>query len=229
MKKRLMSLLLAGCMTAMLSVAAFAADTTEVSKSEEASLKAPVSKVFTDVPADAWYVSGVQFVYNNDVMFGVAPDKFAPEAGFNRAMVVQTMYNRSTSKSYDKNAAPAFTDVTDKNAWYYDAVQWAAQRGVIGGYGDGTFRPNQNVTREEFATILYQASGSPSIINYTLPTHPDFKDVSAWAKNAMIWANRRHIINGVKAANGLLYLQPKGVATRAQAASMLSQYLVITG
>ena len=229
MKKRLISLLLAGCMTAMLSVAAFAADTTGVGESSEAaSLKAPVSKVFTDVPADAWYVTGVQFVYNNDVMVGVAADKFGPEIAFNRAMVVQTMYNRSSDKSYDKNAAPAFKDVTDKNAWYYDAVQWGAQRGVIAGYGDGTFRPNQSVTREEFAKILYYAAGSPSIVNYTLPTHPDFKDVASWAKNAMIWCNRRHVINGIP-KDGILYLQPKGVATRAQAATMLSQYLVIPG
>ncbi len=228
MKKRLVSLLLAGCMTAMLSVAAFAADTTEVSKSEEASLKPAVSKVFTDVPAKAWYTPSVQYVYNNDVMFGVAPDKFAPEIGFNRAMVVQTMYNRSSNKSYNKNAAPAFKDVTDKNAWYYDAVQWATQRGVIGGYEDGTFRPNKDVTREEFATILYQASGAPSIVNEIVPIHPDFKDVSAWAKNAVIWCHARNIINGIP-VNGVPYLQPKGVATRAQAARMLSQYLGLTG
>lgn len=229
MKKRLISLLLAGCMTAMLSVAAFAADTTGVEENNEAaSLKAPVSTVFTDVPADAWYTPSVQYVYNNDIMIGVAADKFGPDIAFNRAMVVQTMYNRSSDKSYDKNAAPAFKDVTDKNAWYYDAVQWGAQRGVIAGYGDGTFRPTQSVTREEFAKILYYAAGSPSIVNYTLPTHPDFKDVASWAKNAMIWCNRRHVIQGVP-VNGVLYLQPKGVATRAQAARMLGQYVGITG
>ncbi len=229
MKKRLISLLLAGCMTAMLSVAAFAADTTgEEAKNEEISLKAPVSTVFTDVPVDAWYTPSVQYVYNNDVMIGVAADKFGPDIAFNRAMVVRTMYNRSSDKTFDKNAAPAFKDVTDKNAWYYDAVQWAAQRGVIAGYGDGTFRPNQSVTREEFAKILYYASGSPSIVNEIVPTHPDFKDVASWAKNAMIWCHCRQIIRGVP-VDGVLYLQPKGVATRAQAARMLSQYLGITG
>ena len=113
MKKRLISLLLAGCMTAMLSVAAFAADTTGAdAKDEEASLKPPVSVVFKDVPAAAWYTPSVQYVYNHDIMIGVSADRFAPEVGFNRAMVVQTMYNRSSDKTFNKNAAPAFTDVT---------------------------------------------------------------------------------------------------------------------
>ena len=130
MKKRLISLLLAGCMTAMLSVAAFAADTTGAdAKDEEASLKPPVSVVFKDVPADAWYTPSVQYVYNHDIMIGVSADRFAPEVGFNRAMIVQTMYNRSSDKTFNKNAAPAFTDVTNKNLWFYDAVQWAAQIG----------------------------------------------------------------------------------------------------
>lgn len=229
MKKRLISLLLAGCMTAMLSVAAFAADTTGAdAKDEEASLKPPVSVVFKDVPVDAWYTPSVQYVYNHDIMIGVSADRFAPEVGFNRAMIVQTMYNRSSDKTFNKNAAPAFTDVTNKNLWFYDAVQWAAQRGVIAGYGDGTFRPYQNVTRQEFAKILYYAAGSPSIVNGAVLPHPDFKDVGAWAKNAMIWCNARKIIQGVP-VNGVLYLQPQGVANRAQAARMLSQYLGITG
>ena len=107
MKKRLISLLLAGCMTAMLSVAAFAADTTGAdAKDEEASLKPPVSVVFKDVPVDAWYTPSVQYVYNHDIMIGVSADRFAPEVGFNRAMVVQTMYNRSSDKTFIKNAAP---------------------------------------------------------------------------------------------------------------------------
>ena len=77
MKKRLISLLLAGCMTAMLSVAAFAADTTGAdAKDEEASLKPPVSVVFKDVPADAWYTPSVQYVYNHDIMIGVSADRF---------------------------------------------------------------------------------------------------------------------------------------------------------
>ena len=229
MKKRLISLLLAGCMTAMLSVSAFAANTTGAeTKNEEASLKEPVSKVFTDVSADAWYTPSVQYVYNHDVMIGVSADKFAPEVGFNRAMVVQTMYNRSSDKSFDKSAAPAFTDVTNKNLWFYDAIQWAAQRGVIAGYSDGTFRPYQDVTRQEFAKILYYAAGSPSIVNGAVLAHPDFKDVASWAKNAMIWCNARQIVQGVP-VNGVLYLQPQGVTNRAQAARMLSQYLGITG
>ena len=102
MKKRLISLLLAGCMTAMLSVAAFAADTTGAdAKDEEASLKPPVSVVFKDVPAAAWYTPSVQYVYNHDIMIGVSADRFAPEVGFNRAMVVQTMYNRSSDKTFN--------------------------------------------------------------------------------------------------------------------------------
>ena len=133
MKKRLISLLLAGCMPAMLSVAAFAADTPGADAKNEA--------VFKDVPAAAWYTPSVQYVYIHDIMIGVSADRFAPEVGFNRAMVVQTMYNRSSDKTFNKNAAPAFTDVTNKNLWFYAAVQRAAQRGDIAGYSDGTFRP----------------------------------------------------------------------------------------
>ena len=123
-------------------------------------------------------------------------------------------------------AVTKFSDVSD--SYTATAVESLRLMGVLDGYGDGTFRPYQDVTRQEFAKILYYAAGSPSIVNGAVLPHPDFKDVGAWAKNAMIWCNARKIIQGVP-VNGVLYLQPQGVANRAQAARMLSQYLGITG
>lgn len=175
---------------------------------------------FSDVAPAAWYADAVDYISENQIMIGTGDNKFSPDASMTRAMVVQTLYNRAGKPAVSGDAA--FTDVSTSD-WYYDAVQWAKANNVASGVGNGKFNPNGKVTRQEFAQFLYNNAGKPSVSG-SLSQFPDAGKVSVWANDALVWATRNGIVSGSK-DNGNLYLKPQDNAARAEAASMLMNYL----
>ena len=185
----------------------------------------PVSEIFTDVPAASWYVSFVQYVYSYGLMDGTSATTFAPKAPLTRAMVAQILYAQAYKPEVTSESV--FSDVTNTEAWYYDAVVWASENKVVAGYPDGTFQPKGNVTREELAMMLYAREGKPQIVGgWSLKAFADADKVQGWAKDAVIWAYQNGIIAGTP-KDGELYINPQGNATRAEAATMLSKYLAL--
>lgn len=178
---------------------------------------------FTDLAAGAWYEDAVAYVYRHDLMVGNGNDLFSPNDDLSRAQICQIIYNMEGQPSLtDDNLGYPYEDV-DSEAWYANAVYWAMINGVATGYGDGTFQPDDTVTREEFAQMMFNYSKFKNFdISATadLTTFPDGKIVSDWAEEAMEWANGNELINGHDDGR----LDPGGTAIRAQAASILIKF-----
>ncbi|MDO4175442.1 MAG: leucine-rich repeat protein [Eubacteriales bacterium] len=179
----------------------------------------PVSDIFTDITPNAWYTQAIQYVYDKGIMKGMGDATFAPGDSMTRAMVAQIMYAQAGSPAVSGDMP--FSDVP-VGRWYYDAILWANQNGVVAGMGNGTFAPNDNITRQEYAAILYRYENSPAVSGSL--DFPDADTVSSWAMEAVLWANQNGIINGT-VDNGTTKLDPKGTATRAQSAVILMGYL----
>ena len=175
---------------------------------------------FNDVPSNAWYADAVSIASKHGMMNGVGGSAFQPSGTMDRAMVAQVLYNRAGKPAVSGKSA--FTDVKS-GAWYYDAVQWAAQNKVVNGVGGGKFAPTAAVTRQEFAAMLYRSTGSPSVSGSL--AFRDAQRVSGWATSAMLWATQSKIVNGSREADGALLLNPTAYATRAESAQMLTNYL----
>lgn len=171
---------------------------------------------YTDVASDAWYADAVKKASDAGLMSGVGDKKFAPSANVSRAMIAQIVYN--IAKTPDTSAANKFTDVI-AGSWYEKAVTWNAEHDIVLGYGDGTFKPSVNITREQLAAILYRYAGSPETTG-SLDTFVDADTASSYAKTALAWAVEKGIMNGKTGGT----LDPKGTATRAQAAQMIVKY-----
>lgn len=184
------------------------------------SVCASAQTLFSDIFPHQWFYPYVQAVADRALMNGIGGGKFDPGGTMTRAMAVQILYNRAGRPAAN---GIAFSDVPQR-AWYYDAVQWASANGVVAGIGNNRFAPNANVTREQFAKILYNYSGSPAVSGRL--SFPDADKVSGWAYDAMLWANQNDIIRGKVTASGNI-LDPLGQATRAEAATMLMQYIVL--
>lgn len=175
---------------------------------------------FIDVDEDAWYADAVRYVYEHDLMAGYGGDLFGPNDELSRAQFCQIIYNMEDPPAV--TGSSAFTDVAD-GAWYANVVTWAAENGIVVGYGGGLFGPEDNITREQFAAILYryaQAKGYGTTASFDLSAYGDVSDVSAWAISAMQWACGKDIIIGTSPTT----LAPQGTATRAQAATMLQRF-----
>jgi len=179
-----------------------------------------VTDIFTDVE-DTWYVPYIQYVYDNGLMVGVDETTFAPNRPLTRAMFVQILYTQAGEP--EVSTSSPFTDLTAD--WYKNAVTWAYANGIVSGKSETTFGPDDNITREQLAVMLYSYAGSPEISEAALD-FPDTKAISDYAVKAITWAVQNGIMSG-KDANGTLYLEPKGQATRAEAATMVMQYLEI--
>ena len=176
-----------------------------------------VSEIFTDVAPNAWYKDAVQYAYAGGLMTGVSADAFAPEQTTTRAMIVSIL---ARLEGVESAQAAGFADVNDE--WYATAVNWAANVGVVNGYEDNTFRPNQPITREQLAAILMNYSaykGQDVSARADLDNYTD--QPSAWATETMSWAVAEGLISGVTADQ----LQPQGNATRAQVAAILQRFL----
>ncbi len=174
---------------------------------------------YGDVPGTEWYYTSVAFVYDQGLMDGVSPTSFAPQAATTRAMLVESLYRLAGSPA---SGTAAFTDVPS-SASYAAAVAWAADRGVVSGYGNGLFGPDDPITREQMALIFYQYAqvmGFDTLLRADLSWSDDAWNISSYALDAMRWANAQQLINGVSATS----LAPKGGAVRAQTATILMNF-----
>lgn len=177
-------------------------------------------RTFDDVANDAWYAQSIYDAKSLGLMNGYGGTNFfGPEASLTRGQAACVLYNMAGGDNKTVDSSSAFSDVTNEDAYYYKAVTWAASVGLIHGYGDGTFRPDQNVTREEFAAMLANyanmvggyANGDES----KLASYPDGSSVSDWAKSSVAWAVANMVMG-----NGST-LNPTGNITRAETAAML--------
>ncbi len=178
--------------------------------------------IFRDTVADSWYAEHVDFVYDNKLMNGVSEDAFAPNRPVTRAMAVTVLY-RIAGEPEVEGENP-FVDVAE-DTWYTDAITWAAENHILNGVGNHLCKPNDQITREQFAAILYRYTGGEiGEEPVDLSSFPDDADVSAYAKEAMVWAVEEGLITGV-ASNGVNYLMPRNTMTRAQFATIISRHL----
>ena len=180
--------------------------------------------IFTDTVPDAWYSQHVEFVYEHGLMNGTSDHTFAPGNPVTRGMVVTVLY-RISGQPAVWGVSP-FPDVPE-GKYYTNAVIWAQSVGIVTGFNDGKYHPDENVTREQLATIIYrfaQACGDDVSANANLSGFPDAGQVHNYAKTAMGWAIAEGIITGV-GKDGRTYLQPASSATRAQFATIISRYL----
>lgn len=180
----------------------------------------------TDIPsADYWSHAGIDFVVEKGLMIGVSDTEFDPEGKFTRAMMVTVLYRMENSPKVE--LSNAFSDVP-ATEWYAEAVAWAADQGVIKGYGDGTFRPDGAITREEIAIMfcryakLTERYVQPQ--EFHLGSFPDGETVSEWAQAEINWAVDAGLINGVAMEDGT-FLLPLEHASREQLATILMRFL----
>lgn len=174
---------------------------------------------FADVPASAWYCDAVEYVYENGLMSGVSGGRFAPNDTLTRAMLVQTLY---AMEGRPAAASAGFADVASGD-WYASAVNWAAANGVVSGVSETGFGPNNALTREQLALILYrfaQYKGYDVTGTSDLTAYADGSSVSGWAAEAMGWAVNAGLISGV----GGNQIAPTGTASRAQVAQILMNF-----
>ena len=190
--------------------------TVEASFAKDGTVQQPDTR-FDDVAKSAWYYKAVEYVAENGIMSGVSAREFAPNAGFSRAMLAQTLYAMSGKPAV--KAESIFADVA-ANAWYADAVNWAAEKGYVSGVGDGKFAPDASVTREQMALILYRYAGSPDASGMAQKEFADSSSVSAYAVDAIRWAVHEGLISGMENNT----LAPQGTATRAQVAQILMNF-----
>ena len=174
---------------------------------------------FEDVASGSWYEPAVRYVYTHNIMKGMSATTFVPNKSLTRAEAVQVLYNLEGQP--ETSGSTTFPDLVYE--WYKPAISWAEQTGVVDGYEDGTFRPDEPVTRQEFAQMLYNYA---SYKDYDLSAQgdltafPDGDSVQEWAIPAMAWANGNELINGHDDGT----LEPGGTTTRAQAASILMRF-----
>ena len=176
---------------------------------------------FEDVTeGDDWFYDAVAYVYENGIMAGTSETTFEPGMLLDRAMAAQLFYNLEGKPTVTGDST--FTDVTSGH-WAVDAITWAAQNDIVAGIGGDLYDPDSNVTREQFAQMLYnyaQYKGYDLTANGDLTQFPDDGSISFWAETALGWANGNGLINGHE--NGTI--DPQGSAIRAQAASIMANF-----
>ena len=175
---------------------------------------------FSDVRIADWFYNDVKYVYEKGMMSGTAADVFAPNATTTRAMIVTILYRLEGSPAV--TGTSAFVDVP-AGQWYTDAVNWAAANQIVKGTSATTFAPNDSITREQMAAILYryaQYKGYDVTKKADLSGYSDNSQISAYAKDALAWANAAKLINGVTNTT----LAPQGNATRAQVSAILHRF-----
>ena len=183
-----------------------------------------VTQMFTDVTKN-WAYPGIQYCVTHGIMGGMGDGTFAPTGTTTRAQIVQILYNLEGAPAV--SGTTPFTDLTAN--WYKPAILWAYQNNVVAGTSPTTFDPERPVTREQIAVILTQYMFHVLKMNRTwtpadLSTFPDGAQVSGWAKEAMQDAVALGLINGTKAPDGKVYLDPQGSATRQQVATILMNF-----
>lgn len=179
------------------------------------------SNPFADVQSNSWYYNAVKFANENGLMSGIGATEFAPNASTNRGMIVSILWRIENSPA--SSASASFADVA-ANAYYAQAVDWAANNNIVSGYNSTSFSPNDNITREQLASILYryaQYKGMDTVtLEENLSSFSDASEISAYAIPALNWAVGQGLMSGVSTTT----LNPKGTATRAQVATVLMQF-----
>lgn len=182
---------------------------------------APVGLPFADVSGSDWFYNDVRYVYEKGIMDGTGADRFSPNAPLTRAMIVTILYRIAGSPSV--SGSSDFTDVA-AGKWFAKAVAWAAANGIVNGYGSGLFGPNDPVTREQLAAILYRytayCKASTTMNGDNLASFTDLSTVSGYALESMNWAVGEKLLKGANSK-----LDPKANATRAQVAAIIHRYL----
>lgn len=173
---------------------------------------------FTDLAEDAWYSGAVEYVYAHGLMRGMSETAFAPNTSLTRAQAVQILYNLEGQPVVSGTAT-----FTDAEHWAKSPIVWAQQTGVVDGYEDNSFRPENPISRQEFAQIMYNYAkykGYDLTAKGNLDAFPDTDKMGAWAEPALAWANGNKLINGHDDGT----LDPGGTTIRAQAASILMRF-----
>lgn len=175
---------------------------------------------FTDLDENAWYYPAVQYVFEHEMMLGTSDTAFSPSGKLSRAMVAQILYNLEGRPAVEGTGD--FTDVQE-GVWWTPAIAWAKENGIVNGYEDNTFQPKKDVTRQEFAKMMYNYAaykGYDLTADGDLTEYADGGSVSGWAMESMAWANGNQLINGFEDQT----LRPLGTATRVQAAQILMNF-----
>lgn len=181
------------------------------------------TSVFTDVPEHEWFAESVEYVKDKGLMNGITVTTFEPQTSITRGMIVSIIYRLEGSP--EVNSELPFSDV-NPTYYYCTPIIWASENGIVNGYGKDTFAPDDEITREQFATILYRYAEKKGIdVKYdaekvNLTNYEDEKKISDYAVNAISWANETGLIKGVTVTT----LEPQGKATRAQAATIFMRF-----
>ena len=177
--------------------------------------------VFRDVMGSDWFFAAVDFVYENGLFAGMTHDSFEPGTMMSRAMFVTVLHRLDGLPEY--GAGRVFYDVRDPAQYYYDAVMWASENGIVTGYDDRTFLPDRNVSREQMAVFMHRYTayrdGDLSASGAAFEAFPDVRQVSGYAADALRWAVSKEVIRG--SDGRLMPLEP---ATRAQVAQIFFNY-----
>ena len=177
------------------------------------------SKIFLDVhPVHHWAAEAVDFVASREIFNGTGKNLFKPNHFTSRGMITQVLYNMESRPDYQ--VENDFGDVPD-NQWYTDAINWAAENNVIAGYTNGNFGPDDRITREQLAVILYRYAGHPSHKSGAAQSFTDAQRIGLYAREAMDWAEEAGIVKGTRQN----LINPKGLATRAESAAVMSRFL----
>ena len=180
---------------------------------------APPRRPFEDVPVGTWYTGAVKYVTTREYMSGTGNYKFSPDATVTRGMIAQILYAAEGKPAV--SGGSKFTDVK-AGKWYADAVNWAAGKGLVSGYGNGQFKPEAPITREQMVAILYkyaEMKGYDLTAKADLSKYPDQAKISKWAVTAVKWGVDHGIISGTDKG-----IEPQGNATRAQIAVILRAF-----
>ena len=175
---------------------------------------------FTDVDGH-WALDAIRFVYDQGLMTGTKETLFSPKKPLNRAMLATILYRMEGSPAV--TGENPYTDVA-AGTWYTDAVLWASEQGIVNGYGNGKFGPLNNITREQLAAMLLRYSDYKKYntdAQNDLASYADADDISAWALEALRWANAQGLVTGRTETT----LVPQGDTTRAETATILMRYL----
>lgn len=194
------------------------------SKDEPTNPTDPSELPFSDVKTSDWFYDPVKYVYNQGLMTGTSATEFAPNLTTTRGMIVSILHRLEGGPVVENDV---FSDVSSDD-WYGQSVAWAASVGVVNGFEDGTFRPNDPITREQMAAILYnysQYKGYDVSARADLSKYSDAASVSSWATEVLSWANAEGLVNGMTKTT----LDPQASATRAQVATILLRYTQMIG
>ena len=175
-------------------------------------------KTFADVQPTDWAAEAVTFASARELFNGTSETTFSPDETTSRGMVATVLYRLEGQP--EQALADMYNDVSG-DAWYADSVAWAAENGIVNGYGDGQFGPNDSVTREQFVVMLWRYVGSPEANSHDLTAFTDAEQINGYALEALCWAVENGVLNG--SGNGRL--APGGTATRAEAAQILKNFI----